>query len=414
MTTLILLLPQRQHLHAQGRESTVPDGAARSDTGPEYDYLLSPDGRQIGAQGRSPVALLPKAQTVVVLPADADIAWHRISLPRAGRQMREALAGQMEEQLLDDPEHLAFALEAGAAGGAEAWVAVLNKAWLQQHLGVLDQAQIFVDRVLPQIWPQAQAQGHFFAQTDASQRLGLCLGHAQGLTTLSLDGSLTRELLGQAALGPVQWTAEPGVVAAAEQWLGSAVAPLGRAERALAALASPWELRQFELAPKARGLRALRQSWRSVMGPAWRPVRWGLAGLLLVQLLGLNLLAWQQQRTLDSRRAAITQTLRDTFPQVRAILDAPLQMRREADLLRANAGRAGEQDLEVLLAAAATAWPPDRGPADALSFETGRLMFPAAGWSEPQIEQFRQQLSSEGWQLEVADGRLALSRARQP
>ena len=68
----------------------------------------------------------------------------------------------------------------------------------------------------------------------------------------------------------------------------------------------------------------------------------------------------------------------------------------------------------MLLAAAATAWPADRGPADALSFETGRLMFPAAGWSEPQIEQFRQQLSSEGWQLEVADGRLALSRARQP
>lgn len=414
MTTLILLLPQRQHLHAQGRESAGLDGAARSDSGPEYDYLLSPDGRQISAQGRSAVALLPKAQTVVVVPADADIAWHRLSLPRAGRQMRDALSGQMEELLLEEPEHLAFALEPGAAGGAGAWVAVMNKAWLQQHLTNLDQAQIFVDRVLPQAWPQAQTQGHFFAQADEAQHLGLCLGYAQGLTTLSLDGSLTRELLSQTDLSQAQWTAAPGVVAAAEQWLGSSVAPLGSADRALAALSCPWELRQFELAPKARGLRALRQSWRSVMDPTWRPVRWGLAGLLLVNLLGLNLAAWQQQRTLDGRRAAITQTLRDTFPQVRAILDAPLQMRREADLLRANAGRAGEQDLEVLLAAAATAWPADRGPADALSFETGRLMFPAAGWSEPQIEQFRQQLSSEGWQLEVADGRLALSRARQP
>lgn len=414
MTTLILLLPQRPHLRAQGRASADLDVAARSDTGPEYDYLLSPDGRQIVAQGRAPVARLPKAQTVVVLPADADIAWHRISLPRAGRQMREALAGQMEEQLLDDPEHLAFALEAGATGGAEAWVAVMNKLWLQQHLAALDQAQIFVDRVLPQTWPQPQSSGHFFAHAEETQRLWLSLSHAKGQATLSLDGNLTREVLGQTDLGPVQWTAAPGAVAAAEQWLGSAVAPLGNAERALAALAGPWELRQFELAPKTRGLRALRQSWRSVMGPAWRPVRWGLVGLVLVQLLGLNLLAWQQQRALDARRAAITQTLRDTFPQVRAILDAPLQMRREADLLRAAAGRAGEQDLEALLAAAATAWPADRGPTDALSFETGRLSFPAIGWSEPQIEQFRQQLSSEGWQLEIADGRLALSRARQP
>ena len=54
--------------------------------------------------------------------------------------------------------------------------------------------------------------------------------------------------------------------------------------------------------------------------------------------------------------------------------------------------------------------PVERGPADALSFETGRLLIPAAGWSEDQIQQFRRQLNSEGWQLEINDGRMALSR----
>jgi general secretion pathway protein L len=49
---------------------------------------------------------------------------------------------------------------------------------------------------------------------------------------------------------------------------------------------------------------------------------------------------------------------------------------------------------------------------EALSFETGRLQLSAQGWSEAQIEQFRRQLESEGWQLAVSDGRLSLSRAR--
>ena len=44
-----------------------------------------------------------------------------------------------------------------------------------------------------------------------------------------------------------------------------------------------------------------------------------------------------------------------THPQVRAVLDAPLQMARENDLLRASAGRPGDTDLEPLLQAAATA-----------------------------------------------------------
>jgi len=87
-----------------------------------------------------------------------------------------------------------------------------------------------------------------------------------------------------------------------------------------------------------------------------------------------------------------------------------VQMRRETEALRTSAGRAGPQDLETLLAAAATAWPADRGPVDALSFEPGRLTVSATGWSATQIEQFRSQLRSEGWRLDADQGRLTLSR----
>lgn len=407
MTTLILLLPQRKHLRAQGRDAAA---TPRGESAREYDYVLSTDGRQISAQGRAAAAALPKADTVVACVAEADLSWQRLALPRAGRQMREALAGLLEEQLLDDTEGLSFALEPGATPGEDAWVAVCSKPHLQEELQALEQAQLQLDRLLPLAWPEAGARGHFFAAGDGE--LDLRWSEADGVATLSLEGSFARGRFAPSTVQAASWSAEPAVVEQAEHWLGSPVAPLTAAERALAALRSPWELRQFELSPRTRGLQALRQLWRQAQSPAWRPLRWGLAGLVAVQLLGLNLWAWQQRRAIEERQAALTRTLADTFPQVRAILDAPLQMRRETELLRASAGRPGEQDLELLLAAAATAWPADRGPVDALSFETGRLLVSANGWSNEQIEQFRQQLASEGWRLDVADGRLGISRAR--
>ena len=104
--------------------------------------------------------------------------------------------------------------------------------------------------------------------------------------------------------------------------------------------------------------------------------------------------------------------LRGTFPQVRAVLDAPAQMQREVDALRAAAGRPAEADLEPLLAAAAAAWPDGRGAVDTLRFEPGRLTLSAAGWSAEQVAQFRGELQRAGWQVEAQDGRIALSRPR--
>ena len=64
-------------------------------------------------------------------------------------------------------------------------------------------------------------------------------------------------------------------------------------------------------------------------------------------------------------------------------------MQREVQTLRALAGKAGDADLEPMLQAAAAAWPTDRPPVEMLRFEPGRLTLAAAGWTEPQIAQFR-------------------------
>ena len=103
--------------------------------------------------------------------------------------------------------------------------------------------------------------------------------------------------------------------------------------------------------------------------------------------------------------------LRDTYPQVRAVLDAPVQMRRETEALRAAAGKAGDTDLEPMLQAAASAWPSNRPAVDSLRYEPGRLTLAASGFSNEEIEQFRARLQPAGWRVDTAEGRLVLSRA---
>jgi general secretion pathway protein L len=92
------------------------------------------------------------------------------------------------------------------------------------------------------------------------------------------------------------------------------------------------------------------------------------------------------------------------------VLDAPVQMQRETDALRVAAGRAGDSDLEPMLQAAASAWPGPQ-PVQQLNFEPGRLTLATPGWTEEQINRFRDALAPAGWRVESAEGRLTLLRA---
>jgi general secretion pathway protein L len=184
-------------------------------------------------------------------------------------------------------------------------------------------------------------------------------------------------------------------------------------ERALQATRTLWNLRQFDMAARHRGTRAARDLLRRCLSPAWRPVRHGVAALVAVQVIGLNLWAWHQSAELTTRRQSMVTLLQTSFPQVRSVLDAPLQMQREVDVLRALAGKPTELDFEVQLQAAAAAWPGGQPPVGNLRFETGRLTLAAAGWTDAEIDQFRAHLQPAGWQVEASEGRVVLSRSPQ-
>lgn len=79
MSLLVIPLVARPHLGSQaaGEASLRPPA--------EFDYVLSRDGGQSVSEGRAAPALLPRADEVVaIVPAD-DLAWHRITLPKAPR-----------------------------------------------------------------------------------------------------------------------------------------------------------------------------------------------------------------------------------------------------------------------------------------------------------------------------------------
>ena len=408
MSSLILLLPARPRLRC-GADAARQSIAANVD----WAYVLTSDGLAVERHGRAVVALLPKADGAVLVLADTDVSWHQIAIPKApAAKLRAAIAGVLEEQLLDDPGAMHLALAPGAAGGQSAWVAAVDKAWLAAELRTLERAGVQVERVVPMSWPEDTPMGHFSTPpgADASAPMQLTWSDANGVAAIGVMGALARQMLPVWAAQPARWSAHPAVAAPAERWLGRGVMVQSDEQRALQAARSLWNLRQFELAPRHRGMLALRDGWRRFRSSAWRPVRYGLVALVALQVLGLNLWAWHQQRQLDHKRSAMVQLLRTTHPQVRAVLDAPVQMQRETDALRSAAGKSGDADLETLLGVVAAAWPEGQPPLPTLKFDNGRLSFGAAGWTEDQIAQMRGQLAASGWDLAAENGVLSVRR----
>ena len=391
---------------------------------PALAWLFSPDGLTITRHGETAPAAWPRADRVVaVVPAQA-IAWHRTVAPRApANRLRAALGGLLEEHLLPDDDGLHLALAPQPTPGEPVWVAALAKPWLQAQLALLAASGVNLDRLVPALAPAlshavdnvdlSAASGHFYiapADANGPECPWLAVQDTEGALCLPLAGGMARLLQERLSTAQARFSATPAATASAEHWLGAPVAVRTDAEQALAAARSPWNLLQFDLAPQHRGTVALGKLGRQLLGPAFAQARLGLAVLLVLNILGLNLMAWQQQRQQSEKLASMDALVRSTHPQLRAVLDAPLQMHRETAALRAAAGVPGEDDFEPALAAAAAAWPDGQAPAAQLKFEPGTLSLSAAGWPAVQVEQLRRRLQATGWALENAEGRLTLRR----
>lgn len=335
--------------------------------GPERAWVLSADGATMAGHGHSPLALLPAADEVVALVPWRALSWHRVALPKLPpARLRAALDGLLEDHLLDEPValHLALApaLAAQPADGSTdpaagsvtptapgRWVAACDRAWLRAALAELEAVGRPASRVLPEFAPGMAAACHIVpgADSDAPDTV-----QAWAITTGdSAPQACPLAWAGAALDESMPLRAEPAVAAQAEAALGRRIEVRARPSRWLDSLRDGFDLAQFDLALAGRGGSvALRRSLRDMaVGPAWRLARWGAGAALAVQLIGLNAYAWQQQRQLDQQREQSRALLSQTFPGVKVIVDAPLQMERELALLRQAGGQTSARDLEALL-----------------------------------------------------------------
>jgi general secretion pathway protein L len=385
---------------------SLPPEPASSAT--EWSYVLTPDGRASGEHGKAPAALLPLprgagAEVVALVPVQA-LAWHRVDLPRGVApgtpRLRTALEGLLEEQLLDDADALHFALQPGARPGAPAWVAVCDRAWLRGALQLLDAAGRPVTRIVPEFAPEGAPA--LAVLGEAEQPL-VVASSGEGVLALPLTPAALPLLPALPEDAPR--TAEPGVAALAEQVLQQKVSLQQAPQRWVLAARSPWDLAQFDLASssRARALKKLASGWGEVLrGAPWRPARWAAVVLVLVHVAGLNAWAWKERAGLAAQREEIRRTLTETFPQVKVVVDAPVQMEREVAALRQQTGMASQRDLDALLGALAMAVPPGRTPAR-LDYVPGELRAAGLKLSGEELRAVAAQLKGLGYAA-TADG----------
>jgi general secretion pathway protein L len=323
-----------------------------------YPYVLSNDAQNRGKSGVASLSELPKADaTILVVPARA-LSWHQVDLPKVPKaRLRAALDGLLEERLLDDTSAMALALSPEAQTGkavASAWVAACDKAWLTSAVQAIDAAGCRITQVVPEFWPQNEAQ---IVVSGTPEEAWITRADAYGVMTVPLRAGDTSGVLGAlvanfSAETPI--LAEPAVVALAEQILPHKIALRQHSEGLLQSATSMWELAQFEqsLNGDSQGVKSVIRQWQAFwQSPAWRPTRWGLAALLLANIVGLNVWAWQQKTSLNAKRTQINNLLTQSFPNVKVVVDAPQQMGRELIALRQSTGANTAQNFESMLSA---------------------------------------------------------------
>jgi general secretion pathway protein L len=374
----------------------------------EWPFALTPDGRVLADHGKAPAALLPQprgtgSEVVALVPAQA-LAWHRVTVPKgiaAGTpRQRSALEGVLEEQLLDDTDAVHLSLEPGARPGETAWVAICDRNWLRNALQLLEAADRPASRIVPEFAPEGAAA--LVVIGDAEQPT-VVASSQDGVLVLPLTPAAL-SLLPQLPEDAPR-LAEPAVAGVAEQLLQQKLGLQQAPQRWVQAARTRWDLAQFEFASssRTRALKKFSTGWAEVLNTApWRPARWAAVLLVAVNLVGLNAWAWKERAGLERKREAIRRTLTDTFPQVKLVVDAPVQMEREVSALRQQTGVASPRDLDALLGALAATLPAGRMPTS-INYGGSDLRVSGVGLSPQEVRSLSSQLRPLGYSA-TADG----------
>jgi general secretion pathway protein L len=352
-------------------------------------YSLTTDGATLASDGMTTADLLPAAtELVAVVPASC-LAWHTATLPAgtlkaAANRQRSVLEGLLEEQLLDELEQVHLALPPKSHAYATTWIAACQATWLAQALAPLRAAGRAVHRIVPEAEPvppgepavltllgpdtQGTAPHSGAGWAVLADTLGVMAFPVHegapwlsGWASLIAAGTQTTDHSSLVAPATHSLCRSEPSMAGLIQGLSDTPALLETAaERRIRAANSRWNLAQFGFSSSTTLSHRLRTSAMSfAFAPLWAPVRWGLLALAAAHLIGLNAWAWHVSADIAQRKQAVMQALVQTFPAVKVVIDAPVQMEREIVRLRQSRGASTPGDLTTMLAALAQASPPD-------------------------------------------------------
>jgi len=369
--TLILKLPCREQDELASKQLLLP-----------LPFVLFDAQGKVLESGHAQPSALPRARETVLVLAAPDVLLLSAKLPPLrGRRLRQALPHAIEEQLLQELPHCHIALDPVPCADGLHMLAVLDRAWLKSVLDAFAQlghTQVKVVPVARCLLPcrsntAPPEQGDDATRSLPNRRLVLFpgpaalddgLGDERQIELLRIDGE--QPLLGAgwripssmlpstlAALASsaeahstlVQRVVLPGdtgmdIVANVLEGATIASTTLAFTEIAQQALICRFDLCQFEFShrPWSGNGTLLKRSRLPLML---------LAATLVLNLLGANLrCAWlhHQRDTLLQQQVEL---LRQTFPDVTTVQDAPSQM---SSLLAAWRSRAGEPAPNGLLA----------------------------------------------------------------
>ncbi len=303
--------------------------------------------------GEDPPALMPGGARIELIAPASRVLLVQVRLPRHNRQrLRQILPFAIEDRITVEPERVHAALGPQLADGTHA-VAIVDRDWLTEWLAAFARAgrtpaSVQAETVLapfePPAWTIVWRGSEGFLRTGVAA--GMALDAAPDAPPMLLRLALDEARAGGNVPERIVILAEAFDQPDLDAWSVRLGVPCSGAQPWdwTRAGESPFELLQGDFAPS---------DGTSEMVARFRPALALLAMIVVLQVIATGthwaLLSYEKAKLQSEMRTLF----RAAFPAAQAIVDPPLQMRRQLEALRRAAGVMQRDDFLPLLARAA-------------------------------------------------------------
>jgi len=351
---------------------------------------------------------IPSARKVeVIVPAGMSYLTS-VEAPRRNRRlMMKSLRFAVEDEVVDDPENLHVAPAGPIQSDGRLPVAVIDRGWIVKTLDLLAKRGIFPDAVrVETLLPPVEADSisvvwngaEGFMRTDEYSGGALDTGDSS-TPPVALELAMDNASASGKHIGKIDiYLQEDATAPDVKAWSQALDAPVR--------VMGHWDWRKASPVARERGVNLL-QGDIVPMRRTMRVMRQGRLTLALIAAIalvhsGFLLADWfSLKREANRLQTQMRDSFKTAFPKARAVVDPPLQMRRNLADLRWRAGGRDENDLIPMLSAAAPALK-NNARLGGLSYDKGTLNLDLVAQTDNEVVSERDDLSRLGFDVRSA------------